>query len=301
MRNFKLTVAYDGSEFSGWQAQPGQPTIQGSLSDVASKLTQENVQIYGAGRTDAGVHALGQVAHFRTQSALTAAEFRRAFNALLSPAIRVLSAEEVGPEFHSRWNAAAKTYQYRIYRGQVLPPFEERFVLHDPFPLDTTAMARAARLFEGVHDFSSFAASTGTDEGDRDRSPMREIFSSRLFVRQGSYFSGKGFHAVIASSANSLDEAAAQPGVVPEVAGSNPCGAGGCEPHELLYVVRGKSFLRYMVRKIVGTLLDVGRGRLRPEAIPQLFELRDRSRSGPTAPPQGLYLVSVEYEEAWKL
>jgi tRNA pseudouridine38-40 synthase len=285
MRNIKITIAYDGSEFSGWQAQPGQPTIQGAISDVASNLTQENCQIYGAGRTDAGVHALGQAAHFRTQSALSAAEFMRAFNALLPPAIRVTSAEEVGPDFHARWSAVSKTYQYRIYRARVLPPFESLYVLHDPFPLDVEAMSRAARLFEGQHDFSSFAASTGTEEGDRDRSPVREIFCSRLFARTGNCFAANGFLAPVESDATSLDEQA------------DPQAA---EPNELLYVIRGKSFLRYMVRKIVGTLLDVGRGRLKPEEIPQLFDARDRSRSGATAPPQGLYLVSVEYADQWK-
>ncbi len=290
MRNIKLTVAYDGSEFSGWQFQPDRQTIQGALADVASKLTQENVQVFGAGRTDAGVHALGQAVHFRTQSALAAAEFQRAFNALLPPAIRVTSAEEVGPDFHARWSALAKTYQYRIFRARVVPPFEHRYVLHDPFPLDAAAMARAARLFEGEHDFSSFAASTGTEEGDRDRSPIREIFCSRIFARTGTYFTGKGHLATMEASLNSLDEPAAEQGSPSERA----------EPQELLYVVRGKSFLRYMVRKIVGTLLEVGWGRLRPEEIPQLFELRDRSRSGPTAPPQGLYLVSVDYAEPWK-
>jgi tRNA pseudouridine38-40 synthase len=291
MRNIKLTVAYDGSEFSGWQMQPGQPTIQGSLADVASKLTEENVQVFGAGRTDAGVHALGQSAHFRTQSALSAPEFQRAFNALLPPAIRVVASEEVGPDFHARWSALAKTYQYRIFRGRVLLPFEHRYVLHDPFPLDAAAMARAARAFEGQHDFSSFAASTGTEEGDRDRSPVREIFSSRIFARAGNYFAGRGFLNVIETSAHSLDELTRE-----QLTDSDET-----EQQELLVVVRGRSFLRYMVRKIVGTLLDVGRGRLRPEDIPPLFELRDRSRSGPTAPPQGLYLVSVEYAEPWKL
>jgi tRNA pseudouridine38-40 synthase len=209
----------------------------------------------------------------------------------LPPAIRVLDSVEVGPDFHSRWNAAAKTYQYRILRTPVLPPFEQRYVLHDPFPLDTAAMARAARLFEGQHDYSSFAASTGTEEGDRDRSPIREIFSSRLFERKGSYSTGKGFLGAIEARANSLDETALEQDTVAAVG----------DPLELLYVVRGRSFLRYMVRKIVGTLLDIGRGRLRPEEIPRLIELRDRSRSGPTAPPQGLFLVSVEYEESWKL
>src|SRR3970040_703454 len=112
MHNIKLTVAYDGTEFHGWQSQPGQATIQGALTDVLRKITQENIQIHAAGRTDAGVHALGQVAHFKTRSELTAEEFQRAFNALLPPAIRVAAAEEVGPDFHARWNALSKTYQY---------------------------------------------------------------------------------------------------------------------------------------------------------------------------------------------
>src|ERR1019366_1981424 len=112
MRNFKITICYDGSEFCGWQMQPGKPTVQGTLVDVASKLTQENVQVHGSGRTDAGVHALGQVAHFKTASTLTAGEFHRAFNALLPASVRVVHAEEVGPKFNSRYDAIAKTYQY---------------------------------------------------------------------------------------------------------------------------------------------------------------------------------------------
>lgn len=289
MRNIKITIAYDGTEFSGWQMQPGQPTIQGALVDVASKLTQENIQMFGSGRTDAGVHALGQVAHFRTQSTLRAAEFQRAFNALLPPAIRVVNAEEVGPDFHARFQATSKTYQYRIFRGRVLSPFERRYVLHDPFPLDVAAMARAARLFEGVHDFSSFAASTGSEENDKDRQLTREIFSSRIFQRNGSYFTGQGFLAPLGSAESETSPS-------PEDTSRTDA-----QPSELLYDVKGKSFLRFMVRKIVGTLLEVGRGRLKPDDIPALIELRDRSRSGPTVPPQGLYLVSVEYPEAWKL
>ncbi len=257
MHNIKLTLAYDGTDFRGWQIQPGQPTIQGTLTDVLRKLTQENLTIHAAGRTDAGVHALGQVAHFKTHSNLTAAEFQRAFNALLPPAIRVVVAEEVGPDFHARWQALAKTYHYRIYRGRVVPPFEWRYVLHDPFPLNVAAMRDAARRFEGEHDFTSFAASTGSEEDDRERTTVREIYSSE---------------------------------VVPEDA-----------PPILTYRVRGKSFLRYMVRKMVGTLLDVGRGKLAPEDVSRLYELRDRSRSGPTVAPQGLCLVSVEYPEPWRL
>jgi tRNA pseudouridine38-40 synthase len=253
MRNIKLTIAYDGADFHGWQFQPGVATIQGALHDAAGKITQEKIVVHGASRTDAGVHALGQVAHFRTRSALSAQEIQRALNALLPAAIRIVGAEEVGPDFHSRWIAQAKTYRYRIYRGPVLPPFDYRRALHYPWPLDEDAMAAAARCFEGEHDFSSFSASSGSEDDDRDRNMTRVVYSSE-FVRE--------------------------PG-----------------REEIAYVVRGRSFLRYMVRKIVGTLLEVGKGRLAPGDIPRIFDLRDRSRSGPTVPPEGLYLVSLEYPD----
>src|SRR5579862_4563052 len=164
MRHLKLTIAYDGATFHGWQIQPGQPTIQGTIAEAASQITQEKIFIHGASRTDTGVHALGQVAHFKTQSALPSAEFQRALNALLPPAIRIVAAEEVGPDFHARWLAQAKTYRYRIYRGSVLPPFEYGRALHYPWPLDEDAMAVAARQFEGERDFTSFAASSGSEE-----------------------------------------------------------------------------------------------------------------------------------------
>lgn len=260
MRNIKLTIAYDGADFHGWQSQPGVPTIQGALNDAASKITQEKIFMNGASRTDAGVHALGQVAHFKTLSSLSALEFQRALNALLPPAIRVVAAEEMGPDFHARWQALGKTYRYRIFRGRVLPPFEYRRALHYPWPLDEAAMAEAARKFEGEHDFSSFAASSGSEDDDRDRQMVREIYSSEI-VREPA----------------------------------SP--AGGPDRDEIAYVVRGRSFLRYMVRKIVGTLIEVGKGRLAPDDIPKLFELRDRSQSGPTVPPEGLYLVSLEFPD----
>src|SRR5713101_7962693 len=182
MHNIRLTLAYDGTVFHGWQIQTGQPTIQGALTDVLRKLTQENLTIHGAGRTDAGVHALGQVAHFKTRAELTATEFQRAFNALLPPAIRVVAAEEVGPDFHARWQALAKTYHYRIYRGRVVPPFEWRYVLHYPYPLDAEAMRAAAPLLEGEHDFSSFAASSGSEDDDRERTTSRVIYRSAVEV-----------------------------------------------------------------------------------------------------------------------
>ncbi|MDP9337855.1 MAG: tRNA pseudouridine(38-40) synthase TruA [Acidobacteriota bacterium] len=257
MRYFKLTIAYDGTDFHGWQVQTNKPTIQGEISNVLSRLTQERVAVYGAGRTDAGVHALGQVASFKTLSPLAAGEFQRALNALLPPSIRIVGAEEVGPTFHARWSARGKTYRYRIYRGKVVPPTIWRYVLHYPFPLNEDAMQDAARRFAGVHDFASFAASTGSEDDDQERTTEREIFSSEL--------------------------------------------ARNADGEELIFTVSGRSFLRYMVRKMAGTLLDIGRGKLVADDIERLFELKDRSKSGPTAPAQGLVMLEVVHEESWKI
>ena len=282
MRNIKLIVAYEGSQFHGWQIQPGLPTIQGALADAARQITQEKIFLFGASRTDAGVHALGQVAHFKTHSSLTAEDFRRALNALLPPQIRVMGAEEVGPDFHSRWQSLAKTYRYRIFRGRVLPPFENGRVLHYPWGLDEAAMKEAARQFEGSHDFTSFAASSGSEDDDKDREMVRDIFRSEIVTQAYAPF-GSSLESVATAEANypgyrsgdAIEEAA----------------------HELDYAVHGKSFLRYMVRKIVGTLLDVGRGKLAAADIAAIFDAKDRSRSGPTVPPDGLYLVSLEYPD----
>src|SRR6202171_3318146 len=180
MRYFKIVFAYDGTDFHGWQIQSNKPTIQGEIVNVLRRITQENVQLHGAGRTDAGVHALGQVGSFRTKSALSAGEFQRALNALLPPTIRILAAEEVGPDFNARWSARGKIYRYRLYRGKVVPPLLWRYVLHYPFPLDEEAMCDAGARFVGVHDFASFAASTGSEDDDKERSTERAVFSSEL-------------------------------------------------------------------------------------------------------------------------
>src|SRR5882757_1763457 len=230
MRYFKLTIAYDGTDFHGWQIQAGKPTIQGEIVEVLRRLTQEHVVLHATGRTDAGVHALGQVGSFRTQSRLSAQDFQRALNALLPPAIRIVGADEVGPDFNARWSARGKTYRYRLYRGRVVPPMIWRYVLHYPFPLDEGAMRDAAARFVGMHDFASFAASTGSEEDDKERATEREIYSAEL-VRSS-------------------------------------------DGEELVFTIRGRSFLRYMVRKIVGTLLDVGRGKLKPDDIDRLYELK---------------------------
>src|SRR5205807_7768895 len=180
MRYFKLTIAYDGTDFHGWQMQANKPTIQGEIVGVLRQLTQENVVLHGTGRTDAGVHALGQVGSFRTQSGLSPQEFQRALNAILPPTIRIVGAEEVGPDFSARWSALSKIYRYRLYRGKVVPPALWRYVLHYPFPLDEDAMREAAARFVGTHDFTAFAASADSEVEDRERSTELEIYSAGL-------------------------------------------------------------------------------------------------------------------------
>jgi tRNA pseudouridine38-40 synthase len=271
MRNIKLTLAYDGAEFHGWQIQPGRPTVQGLIADILHRLTQEQVTIHAAGRTDAGVHAWGQVANFKTESHLTPQELAHGMNALLPPAVRVRAAEEADQDFHARWCAEAKTYRYSFYRGRVVPPFLWRYVLHHPHPLDFAAMSEAARCFEGQHDFTTFAASSGSEEDDLDRNVLRAIYRSEMIAAPAACL-GDGSFPFDAEHALGTDG--------------------------WTYVVRGKSFLRHMVRKIVGALLEVGRGRIQPSDIPWLLELRDRARSGPTVPAHGLCLFSVEYPAA---
>lgn len=251
MRNVKLTLAYDGTDFSGWQIQPGLPTIQGTLASAIGRITGENVLPQGSGRTDAGVHALAQVATFITESVIPAANLVTALNDILPAAIRVLETVEVPLEFHARKSAKAKTYRYRICRGTICPPFLARYVWHYPYPLDEGSMTEAARLVEGEHDFTSFAAvDPEHGSGEEERSKVRAIFSSN-WQRHGE---------------------------------------------ELIYEVRGNGFLHHMVRNLVGTLLLVGKGTLRPADISAILVTKSRSAAGATAPASGLYLVRVEYE-----
>ena len=157
-RNLKLVLAYDGSEFSGWQVQPDCSTVQGTLASAIGRITGEKVLPQGSGRTDAGVHALAQVATFVTASTVPAENFVKALNDILPTAIRVLEADEAPADFHARKSARSKTYRYRIYRGPICPPFFARYVWHNPYALDEAAMMQAAGLVVGEHDFTSFAA-----------------------------------------------------------------------------------------------------------------------------------------------
>jgi tRNA pseudouridine38-40 synthase len=248
MRNLKLTIAYDGTDFAGWQVQPDALTIQGTLALAIGRLTGEKVLPQGSGRTDAGVHALAQVATFQTDSVIPSANFMVALNDILPASIRVMAVQEVSQEFHPRKSAHAKTYRYRIYRNAICPPFLWRYVWHYPYPLDVGAMSEAAPQFEGEHDFTSFAA-VDPERGREALSNVRRVFSSKFCLEQS----------------------------------------------ELIYEVRGNGFLHHMVRNLVGTLLLVGKGALKPTELTRILEAKDRSAAGATAPARGLYLVNVEY------
>jgi tRNA pseudouridine38-40 synthase len=250
MRNIRLILAYDGTDFHGWQRQPEVPTIQACIEEAIQKLTSAPAQVCGSGRTDAGVHALYQVANFQTASPIPCANLIKALNDLLPPTVRVKGADDVPPAFHARYHVRSKTYRYRILQTAVCPPFQWRYVCHHPYPLDHARMAEAARLFEGEHDFTSFAAANGQDD-EEEKSMVRVVLRSRLLRRPRASM--------------------------------------------LVFAVTGKGFLRYMVRNMVGTLIEVGRGNLAPGDIPRILAVRDRTQAGPTAPPQGLCLMNVEY------
>jgi tRNA pseudouridine38-40 synthase len=195
MRNFKLVLAYDGSDFAGWQVQPDAITVQGTLASAIGRVTGEKVLPQGSGRTDAGVHALAQVATFSTASPIPANNLITALNDVLPASIRVFEAAEVAPDFHARKSARSKTYRYRMFRGAICPPFLARFVWHYPYPLDEPAMSAAAPLVVGEHDFTSFAA-VDPERGKEEVSNVRTIFSSE-WVRDGDEFvytiRGNGF------------------------------------------------------------------------------------------------------------
>jgi tRNA pseudouridine38-40 synthase len=182
LRRIKITLAYDGGGFHGWQVQPGLPTIQGTLEEIVGGMEGRPVQVAGSGRTDAGVHALEQVAAFSLENPIPLPNLPRAVNRLLPPAIRVLAAEEVHPDFHPRYDAKAKTYEYRILRGETCSPFEWPYVYHYPYPLDEERMQKMAPVFAGEHDFTAYAAADESDARSEaeGKSKVRTIFDSTL-------------------------------------------------------------------------------------------------------------------------
>lgn len=277
MRNFKLILSYDGSEFAGWQVQPGRATVQGTLASAIGRLSGENVLPQGSGRTDAGVHALAQVATFMTASSIPVENWVVALNDILPPSVRVLEVREAAADFHARKSARAKTYRYRIYRGAVCPPFLARYVWHYPYPLDEAAMAAAAGVVVGNHDFTSFAAV--------DPERVERMTSST----EGD--DGGAVEARKTAGTTTTSASAMVPTNIREVLSS----AWAREGDELVYTIRGTGFLHHMVRNLVGTLVLVGKGSVTREDFRRILAARERSAAGPTAPACGLYLVGVEY------
>ena len=246
LRNLKLTLSYDGSDFSGWQVQPDASTIQGTLASAIGRLTGENVLPQGSGRTDAGVHALAQVATFSTASPIPVENFLKALNDILPPSIRVLEVKEVPADFHARKSARAKTYRYRICRAAICSPFLARYVWHFPYPLDENAMSNAAAAIVGEHDFTSFAA-VDPERGQENNevSNVRTIFSSR-FERQNDEFvytvRGSGFlHHMVRNLVGTLilvGKGTLQPQDIASIlAARNRSAAGATAPASGLFLV----------------------------------------------------------------
>lgn len=270
-QNWRLTLAYDGTDFRGWQVQPSEPTIQGELQSALCRVTGEAPLPQGSGRTDAGVHALAQVASFLLHAPIPAENLVRALNRTLPPSIRVTDARHALASFHARHSAISKTYEYRIFRAALCPPFLARYVYQWTLPVDEDALFKCARAFEGEHDFQSFAASD-PDQAHRDSAPVQAPEAARpTLIAPGS--------TVRTIYSSHWERRQTEAGEI------------------LVYTVRGNGFLHHMVRNLVGTMHDVARGHLRVEEIPAILAARRRSAAGPTAPARGLFLHSVEYPD----
>lgn len=249
MQNIKLTVAYDGTDYYGFQEQRGSgfTTIQELLERGLSKLAKHPIRVIGASRTDSGVHARGQVVNFRDDSwPVPLNKVPLAVNALLPPDVVVLRAESVPPEFHARFDALGKTYTYTIDNGRIPDPFSRRFALHYPQPLDVNLMQEAAQYLVGEHDFKCFQA-----QGTPVKSTVRTITALNVAKRQ----------------------------------------------HQVILTISGNGFLYNMVRIITGTLMQVGVGKIAPEEIKAIIASKDRTKAGPTVPPQGLCLEKIYYKK----
>jgi tRNA pseudouridine38-40 synthase len=270
-QNWKLTLSYDGTDFRGWQVQPGERTVQGELQAALGRIVGESPLPQGSGRTDAGVHALAQVASFPLQARIPEANLLRALNRTLPAAIRILDARVVPESFHARHSAVAKTYEYRVFpvdpaMNQLCPPFLSRYVYAYSWRVDFALLQGAAGAFVGERDFSSFAAT------DPDIATRKEGSLVPSSLQTEARTSIRMIHS------SEWHQQSHEAGTL------------------LVYRVRGNGFLHHMVRNLVGTMLDIGREFARLEDVPAIFAARDRSVAGPTAPARGLFLHSVEYE-----
>lgn len=280
---WKLVLSYDGTDFHGWQIQPGSPTIQGLLSDAIASVTGERVLPQGSGRTDAGVHAVGQVASFALSAPIPEQNLQRALNRILPRAIRILSAQHAAPEFHARHSALGKIYQYRIFCGTVCTPFLARYALGLDRQLNCSAMQRAAESILGEHDFTSFAA-TDPDRTSRIQSSPEGVQENARRIELSEWTTSAIAAGWMSSLGTSND--AENLFLAPRVVGDATL---------LTYTVHGNGFLHHMVRNLVGTFLEVGLGRISPEAMLPILHGRQRNLAGPTAPARGLCLMKVLY------
>ncbi|HEY4356035.1 MAG TPA: tRNA pseudouridine(38-40) synthase TruA [Acidobacteriaceae bacterium] len=275
--NWKLTLSYDGTTFHGWQVQPGLPTVQGALAAAIAQVTGETVLPQGSGRTDSGVHALMQVASFSLEAPVPAANLLRALNRVLPASVRVLAATAIDRGFHARHSVRGKLYEYRIFErrttrstpgeaalARICSPFLAPYVWDCRWLLDFEAMQQGAAALAGTHDFTSFAASD-PDKALRDEDGAAELDETGRRMKVNPV-------KTIQSSVWTREDGL------------------------LIYRVRGSGFLHHMVRNIVGTLVDIGRGSLFASDIPVILDARDRTRAGPTAPARGLFLHTVEYD-----
>jgi tRNA pseudouridine38-40 synthase len=304
VQTWKLTVAYDGTDFQGWQVQPGLPTIQGELQSALQRIVGESPLPQGSGRTDAGVHALAQVASFSLQARIPPANLQRALNRTLPGSIRILSAEIVPDTFHARHSALAKTYEYRVLpiepaSSQICPPFLSRYVYAYSWRVNRDLLQRAAQALLGEHDFCGFAASDpdlATRSQDCDFPPHRQ--KRRMDGAPGPQQTGvpEKQPSLLGAERQAFVTAVANRTTVRTIYSSEWHEQITEGFHLLIYRVRGNGFLHHMVRNIVGTLLDIGRGYMSLDDIPSILASRDRRLAGPTAPARGLFLHSVEYE-----
>jgi len=250
MSRFVAVVEYDGTSYHGWQLQNNLPTIQGSLESVLERILGNPTRVHGAGRTDAGVHAVGQVAHFDANWAHSAADLQRACNALLPTDIAVRSMRSAPDDFHARHSARSKKYEYRILNSTLRSPLRRLYKWYVPYRLDLASMQESASYLLGSHDFAAFGSAT-----DGTPSTVREVLEAGWAASQSE--------------------------------------------GTIIFTIQATGFLKYMVRSIVGTGVIVGRGKIGATEVKEIVASRDRSRSGPTAPPKGLCLVRVDYGLSW--